>query len=94
MKTTMKTIAQLELNGLSKELINSIIGKLRMLEQRNGWISGSCKEIEGFKPLKQLRVSDCRIFYFIVNEEIQILGIKAKKRKRFPNSVFIEMLKR
>lgn len=66
--------------------------RLMLLKRNNGVICGQTLELKGYKPLKELRYKDVRIFYFFDSSTIKVIGILKKDRGKFPSKV-LENLK-
>ncbi len=66
--------------------------RIELLQRNNGVILGQTSELTGYKPLKELRYKDVRIFYFFKSNIIKVIGILKKDKNRFSAKV-LENLK-
>ena len=69
-----------------------VFKRLYLLKINDGVILGQTSELKGYKPLKELRYKDVRIFYFFKSNTIIVISILKKDRNRFSAKV-LESLK-
>lgn len=86
-----------ELNGFARSGIKNLDSRVRnkivLLKDQDGFIEGQVTHITHFNPLREVRVSDFRIFFVVEDGVIAILSIQRKDQNVLEQKVFEKALK-
>lgn len=82
-----------KLNQTKSDLMR-IVKALRRLQAVDGFINGVCEMLTDYSPLKEFKYKKFRIFYYIKDSKIIIIGILKKDCQKFNSKILKKMKNR